>query len=65
MQSKELMNHKLLYLISRAIEQYKTKHKQNHQVKKLKQSKLIKNLLIAKTLEAFTPMSKFDPFKYT
>ena len=32
----------------------------------LKQSnKLNKNILIAKTLEAFTPKEKFDPFKYT
>ena len=44
----------------------KTQTKSSQKYEKLKQSnKLNKNILIAKTLEAFTPKAKFDPFKYT
>ena len=44
----------------------KTQTKSSQKHEKLKQSnKLNKNILIAKTLEAFTPKAKFDPFKYT
>ena len=53
-----------VYLTSISIEGRQTKHKQNH-LKKLrnKQSnKLNKNILIAKTLEAFTPKAKYGPY---
>ena len=44
----------------------KTQTKSSKKIEKLKQSnKLNKNRLIAKTLKAFTPKSKVDPFKYT
>ena len=41
-------------------------HKQNNQkIEKLIESKLNKNILIAKTLEAFKPKETFFPFKIT
>ena len=51
-------------MTSRWIQQCQPKHKQNHL--KLNQSnKLNENILIAKILEAFTPLAKYDPLKYT
>ena len=45
--------------------QAKTHKKIISKIKKLKQSnKVNKNVLNAKTLEAFTPKAKHDPFKY-
>ena len=44
----------------------KTQTKSSQKIEKLKQSnKLNKYILIAKTLEAFTPYAKLHPFKYT
>ena len=43
----------------------KTQTKSSKKTEKLKESnKLNKKMLIAKTLEAFTPQAKLDPFKY-
>ena len=59
-----MKNSDVLYLTSRSIEQWQPEHKQNHQkIEKLKESKLNKNIVIAKTLEAFKPKAKFFPFK--
>ena len=45
--------------------QAKTQKKSSQKIEKLKQSiKLIKNILIAKALETFTPKAKLDPFQY-
>ena len=45
--------------------QAKTQTKSSQKIEKLKQSnKLNKNILIAKTLEAFTLKAKLHPFKY-
>ena len=45
--------------------QAKTQTKSSQKIEKLKQSnKLNNNILIAKTLEVFTPKVKLDPFKY-
>ena len=63
-----MKNLEVLYLTSRSREKCQQKQKQNHlqKTEKLKQSiKLNKNILIAKTLEAFTPKAKFDLFNYT
>ena len=43
----------------------RTKTKSSQKIEKLKESKLNKNILIAKTLEAFKPKAKFFPFKNT
>ena len=45
----------------------KTQTKSSQKIEALKRpkNKLNKNILIAKTLEAFTPNAKFDAFKYT
>ena len=59
-------NSDVLYLTSRSIEQFQPEHKQNHLIKwRNKESNLNKNILIAKTLEAFKPKAKFFPFKNT
>ena len=42
-----------------------TQTKSSKKIEKLKESKLNKNILIAKTLEAFKPKAKFFPFKNT
>ena len=63
-----MKNLEVLFLTSRSREQCQRKQKQNHlqKTEKFKQSKkLNKNILIAKTLEAFTPKAKFDLFNYT
>ena len=58
-------NSDVLYLTSRSIEQCQPEHKLSQKIEKLKESKLNKNILIAKTLEAFKPKVKFSPFKNT
>ena len=59
-----MKNSDVLYLTSRSIERCQPEHKQNHQkIKKQKESKLNKNILIAKTLEAFEPKANFFPLK--
>ena len=60
-----MKNSDVLYLTSRSIEHCQPEHKQNHLKKneKLKESKLNKNILIDKTLEAFKPKAIFFPFK--
>ena len=61
-----IKNSDVLYLTSRSIEQCQSEHKQNHQkIEKLIESELNKDVLIAKTLEAFKPKAKFFPFKNT
>ena len=63
-----MKNLDVLYLTSISIEQCQPKHKRNHlkKIEKLKQSnKLNKNILIAKTIEDFTPKAKFDTFENT
>ena len=63
-----MKNLQKLYLTSRSREQCQRKQKQNHlqKTEKIKQSKkLNKNILTAKTLEAFTPKAKIDLFNYT
>ena len=61
-----MKNSDVLYLTSRSIEQCQPEHKQNHQkIEKLKESKPNKNILIAKTLEAFEPKAKLFPSKTT
>ena len=64
-----MKNSKVLFLTSRSIEaieqQCQPKHKQNN-LEKLKQkqsNKLNKNILVAKTLEAFKLKAKIFPFK--
>ena len=55
-----MKNSDVLYLTSRSIEQRQPEHKQNHQkIEILKESKLNKNILIAKTLEAFQTTANF------
>ena len=58
-------NSDALYLISRSLEQCQPEHKNHQRIEKLKESKLNKNKLIAKTLEAFKPKVKLFPFKNT
>ena len=59
-----MKNSDVLYLTSRSIERCQPEHKQNHQkIEKQKESKLNKNILIAKTLEAFKPKANFLPSK--
>ena len=59
-----MKNSDVLYLTSRSIEQWQPEHKQNHQkIEKLKESKLNKNAVIAKTLEAFKPKAIIFPLK--
>ena len=59
-----MKNSDVLYLTSRSIEQCQPEHKQNHQkTEKLKESKLNKNILIAKTLEAYKPKAYYFPLK--
>ena len=53
----------VLYLTSRSIEQCQPAHKNHQRIEKLIESKLNKNKLIAKTLEAFKPKAKTFPFK--
>ena len=61
-----MKNSDVLDLTSRSNEQWQTEHKQNYQkIQKLKESKLNKKILIAKTLEEFKPKAKFFPFKKT
>ena len=61
-----MKNSDVLYVDSRSIEQCQPEHKQNHQkIEKLEESKLNKNILIAKTLYAFKPKAKFFSFNYT
>ena len=55
----------VLYLTSRSIEQCQPKHKNYPKKIENQTIKLNKNILIAKTLEAFTPEAKFDLVKYT
>ena len=43
----------------------RTQTKSSQKIEKLKELELNKNLLIAKTLEAFKPKAKFLPFKNT
>ena len=43
----------------------RTQTKSSQKIEKLKESKLNKNILIAKTLEAFKPEAKFFPFQNT
>ena len=59
-----MKNSDVLYLTRRSIEQCQPEHKQNHlKIDKLKESRLNKNILIARTLEAFKPKAKFFPLK--
>ena len=60
-----MKNSDALCLISRSLEQCQPEHKNHQRIEKLKESKLNKNKLIAKTLEAFKPKAKLFPFKYT
>ena len=60
-----MKNSDALYLTSRSIEQCQPEHKNHQRIEKLKESKLNKNKLIAKTLEAFKPKAKHFPFKNT
>ena len=61
-----MKNSDVLNLTSRSIEQCQPEHKQNHhKIEKLRESNLNKNILIAKTVEAFKPKTKFFPFKNT
>ena len=66
--SKNCMkNSDILYLASRSIEQCQPEHekKSSQKIEKLKVSKLKKNILIDKTLDAFKPKAKFFHFKNT
>ena len=58
-----MKNSDVLYLTSRPTEQCQPEHKNHQKIEKLKKSKLNKNILIAKTLEAFKPKAKFFPLK--
>ena len=59
-----MKNSGVLYLTSISNEQWQPEHKQTHQIiEKQKEPKLNKNILIAKTLEAFKTKAKFFPFK--
>ena len=58
-----MKNSEVLYLTSRSIEQCQPERKNHQRIEKLKESKLNKNKLIAKTLEAFKPKAKFFPLK--
>ena len=60
-----MKNSDVLNLTSRSIEQCQPAHKNRPRIEKLKESKLNKNKLIAKTLEAFKPKAKIFPFKNT
>ena len=53
-----MKNSDALYLTGRSIEQCQTEHKNHQRIEKLKESKLNKNKLIVKTLEAFKPKAK-------
>ena len=53
-----MKNSDALYLNSRSIEQFQPGHKNHQRIEKLKESKLNKNKLIAKTLEDFKPEQK-------
>ena len=58
-------NSDVLYLTSQSIKQCQPEHKNHQKIEKLKESKLNKIILIAKTLEAFKPEAKFSSFKNT
>ena len=58
-----MKNSDVFYLTSSSIEQCQPEHKIHRRIEKLKESKLNKNKLIAKTLEAFKPKAKFFPLK--
>ena len=60
-----MKNSDALYLICRSLEQCQPEHKNHQRIEKLKESKLNKNKLIAKTVEAFKPKAKLFPFKNT
>ena len=60
-----MKNSDALYLTSRSIEQWQPEHKNHQRIEKQKESKLNKNKLIAKTLEAFKPNANFFPLKTT
>ena len=53
----------VLYLTSRSIEQCQPKQTKSSKIEKLKESKLNKNILIPKTLEAVKTKAKFFPLK--
>ena len=54
-----MKNSDVLYWKSRSIEQCQPERKNHQRIEKLKETKLNKNKLIAKTLEAFKPKAKF------
>ena len=58
-----MKNSDVLYLTGRSTEQCQPEHKNHQRIEQLKESKLNKNKLIAKTLEAFKPQAKFFAFK--
>ena len=59
-----MQNSDVLYLTSRSIEQCQPEQKQNHQkIEKLMESKLNKNILIAKTLKPLNLRQSFFPSK--
>ena len=60
-----MKNSDVLYLTSRSIEQCQPAHKNHQRIEKLEESKLNKNKLIAKTLEAFKPKGKFFNLRET
>ena len=63
-----MKNSDALYLNSRSIEQCQPEHKNHQRIEKLKESKLNKNKLIAKTLVDFKILNlskKFFAFKNT
>ena len=51
--------------LNNASQNTRTQTKSSQKIEKLKESKLNKNILLAKTLEAFQPKAKFFPIKKT